>query len=179
MLRGSSSWRIQFLKDPALQGGSGIQRMPFLEDPGVSESSSGSAWLLEEDAALSSPMLSQPVAGLPRVWSRSHRCSEARAPGGMGLQAVPCRAPPRPSRPHLAAPANAQPRQRWLYRLREDEEGEGLALQEQLGASTSPHWEYLLSSVLHHPAYPQCSLSCSFKIFSSFFAIFFLILLFL
>lgn len=43
----------------------------------------------------------------------------------------------------------------------------------------SPHWEYLLSSVLYHPAYPQCSLSCSFKIFSSFFAIFFHILLFL
>lgn len=71
MLRGSSSWRIQFLKDPTLEGGSNSWRRiqlleedralsPILEDPAVRESNSRSAWFLEEDSVLSSLMLSQP-----------------------------------------------------------------------------------------------------------------------
>lgn len=41
------------------------------------------------------------------------------------------------------------------------------------------HWEYLPSSVVHRPAYPQCSLSCFFFNLFQFFAIFFPLFAFL
>lgn len=147
MLRGSSSWRIQFSKDPAIEGGSGTQRMQFLEDPAVSKSNSGSTWLLEEDPVLSLLTLSQ-----PRGWAAP--CLEllsaaALRPEPPAWEGAPGRAvllPGRPARIWLLLPTPSPaprgwPRRRWLYRLREDEEGEegdGLALQEHLGASTEP-----------------------------------------
>lgn len=150
-LGGSSSWRIQFLKDPALEGGSGTQRTQLLEDAILGGPSCQQIQLWERVALGGGCSALLPMLSQPRGWAAGaalSRCSEARAPGwdGAAGRAVPCSSPAVP--PDLAAPANAQPRlrvawprQRWLYRLCEDEEGEegdGLALQEHLGASTEP-----------------------------------------
>lgn len=70
--------------------------MQFLEDPAVSESNSGSAWLLEEDAVLSPPMLSQ-RRGWAAPWLEPLSAAALRPepPGwdGAAGPAVPCSSP--------------------------------------------------------------------------------------
>lgn len=144
--------------------------------------------LSEEDRALRgcdswrTQLSENPTLGSPGSWRRTqcspHRCcpvcSQPGTPGAAvvglprGLGAVP----------GLSRQPQPQPRPRCRRpdRLCEDEEGEegdGLALQEHLGASTEPagisHRELLPSSVLHHPALPTPSApSAAFFFFLSF-----------
>lgn len=76
VLEGSNSRRkIQLLEEDRALRGSSSRKIQFLEDPAVRESSSGSAWLLEEDPVLSPLMLSQPTGWAdPCAGPVSHPC---------------------------------------------------------------------------------------------------------
>lgn len=116
---GSGAQRIQLLEDPVLEGSSYRRRIGHSEDAILGGPSCQQIQLWEHlalgggSSALPTDAVPAPWLGCPVFGAALSCCSEARAPG-VGRGSRPCRAPPRPSRPDLAAPANAQPGSAWL-----------------------------------------------------------------